>query len=95
MGLGALRSDESRHLVRQAEQVHGLIEQVSSQVVDCTAARDHSALPRGCRGLFGTVAVEMAFEFDDPAQRAFADELGEGDKIGVEAAIYSYHISNY
>lgn len=39
------------------------------------------------RGLLGTVAVKVGFEFDDAAESAGLDELGEGDEVGVPPAV--------
>lgn len=34
------------------------------------------------------MAVEVSFVFDDAAKGAGLDELGEGDEVGVPAAVY-------
>ena len=66
----------------------GLVEQVGSQVVDCAAAGDNFGFPGCGGGLFGTVAVEVGFEFHHASEGALGVEFGEGDEVGVEATIY-------
>lgn len=86
---GALRAHESGHAVRLAEEVHGLVQQVGTQIVDGAAAGDDLVLPLGGigSGLLRAVAVKVGFVFDDAAQRAVLDQLGEGNEVGVPAAV--------
>jgi hypothetical protein len=57
--------------------------------MDRAATGDNLVLPfrNGRGGFFGTVAVEVGFKFDDAAELAGFDELGEGDEVGVPAAV--------
>ena len=70
--------------------MHSLVQKVGTEIVDGRATGDDLVLPLGdiSGGLLGTVAVEVGFKFRDTAQGAVLDELGEGNEIGVPAAVY-------
>lgn len=85
----ALAAHEARHPVRLAEQVHRLVEQVRAQVVDGATGGYDLGLPRRDGRLLGTVTVEVGFVLDDTAQGTVLDEFGEGDEVGVPAAVYT------
>lgn len=92
---GAGRADKTGDARGETEDVHGLVEKVGAEVVDGGAAGDDLVLPGvgvGC-GLLGAVAVEVCFELGDAAERAVLDEFGEGDEVGVPAAVCWVFIS--
>jgi hypothetical protein len=66
-----------------------LIEEVGTEIVDGGAAGDNLILPGvGIGGgLLGAVTVEVGFVLGDAAEGAVLDELGEGDEVGVPAAV--------
>jgi hypothetical protein len=63
---------------------------VGAEVVDGRATGDNLVLPLVAigGGLLGTVAVEVGFELRDAAEGTVLDQLGEGNEIGIEAAVY-------
>lgn len=66
-----------------------LVQEVGAEIVEARTTGDDLVLPLVGIGrwLLGTVAVEVCFEFGDAAKRAVVDQLGEGDVVGVEAAV--------
>lgn len=95
---GAGGANEACHTLGQTEEMHGLIKEVSAEIVNGRATGDDLVLPGvGIgSGFFGTVAVEVCFVFGDAAERAVLHELGEGDEVGVPAAVWfvSYEYGN-
>lgn len=83
------RANESSHPLRQTEEMHHLVQEVGAEIVNGRTTGDDLVLPLvGVGGrLLGTVAVEMGFELGDAAKRAVANQFGEGDVVGVEAAV--------
>lgn len=73
--LRSLRADKPGYLLGQTEQMHRLVQQVGSKVVNCTAPGNHLVLPLvRVRGrLFGTVTIEARFEFNDSSEDAGVD----------------------
>lgn len=84
------RADETGHSLGETKQVNSLVEQMRAQVKHGRTTGDDLVLPlvsiRG--GFLGTVAVKMGFKLGDAAEGAVLDELGEGDKVGVPAAVW-------
>lgn len=66
----SLAANERRYAVRFAQQGHGLVEEVRTEVVDRASTGDHLVLPfRGVGGGFlGTVPIEVRFVFDNAAE---------------------------
>lgn len=83
------RTNETGHALRQAEEVHCLVQKVGAEVIDGRTTGNDLVLPlRGIGGgLLGTVAVKVGFEFRDAAKRAVLNQLGERDEVGVPAAV--------
>lgn len=63
---------------------------MGAEVVDGRATGDNLVLPLVAigGGLLGTVAVEVGFELRDAAKGTVLDQLGEGNEVGIEAAVY-------
>lgn len=82
-----LRPEESRNASRQAKQMHHLVQQMCTQVVDGAAGRDHLVFPGVGIGNLRAMAVEMGLELDNSAQSTALDQLGSRDEVGVPASI--------
>lgn len=63
---------------------------MGAKVVDGRATGDNLVLPLVAigGGLLGTVAIEVGFELGDAAEGTVLDQLGEGNEVGIEAAVY-------
>ena len=86
----SLAAHEPRHSFREPECDDDLIDEMGTQVVDCTAARDvgfgFPAAGGGGRES-GAVAVEVGFEGGDAAEGVGAEKGEEGLEVGIVAAV--------
>lgn len=80
-------ANDARHALRLAEKIQDLINEVGSQVVGRARTRKILLLPHlGCRCL-ALKAVKVALELGELAESTLADELLDGEEVGVPSTV--------
>lgn len=84
----SLGAQEGGYFLRYAEEEDALIDEVGAEVVDGAAAGFGAGFPGLGAGEGGFVAVEVGGEFDDAAERVGAEEVVQGEEVGIPAAVF-------
>lgn len=84
----SLGAQEGGDFLRYAEEEDALIDEVGAEVVDGAAAGFGAGFPGLGTGEGGLVAVEVGGEFDDAAEGVGAEEVVQGEEVGIPAAVF-------
>lgn len=82
-----MRADEAGDSRGKAEEHDSLVEEVGAEVVDGAAAGKGFCFPAAGGRNFRAMAVEVGFEVDDAAEGIVFVEGGDGEEVGVPAAV--------